>query len=174
MGPESASTTTARIGEVVISSSSWATPTRSYHPTAPPASPAPPPPAKAIGCEGSGTGGDMDEDGPILQCGGLRKAFGDLVAVKDVAFSICVGETYGLLGPNGAGKTATISMIAGLLERDAGEVTIEGTTLTTTSIDVKGSIGYVPQDLAIYPDLTGGENLRFFARLYGMRGEETS
>jgi ABC-2 type transport system ATP-binding protein len=108
---------------------------------------------------------------PVLECRDLRKAFGELVAVDGVGFTIAPGETYGLLGPNGAGKTTTISMIAGLLERDAGEVTVEGEALTTTSVGAKAAIGYVPQDLAIYPDLSGRENLRFFARLYGLTGD---
>jgi ABC-2 type transport system ATP-binding protein len=109
---------------------------------------------------------------PVLECRDLRKTFGDLVAVSGVGFQIAPGETYGLLGPNGAGKTTTISMIAGLLERDGGEVLVEGAPLTTTSVKAKSAIGYVPQDLAIYPDLSGRENLRFFARLYGLTGEE--
>ena len=105
---------------------------------------------------------------PVLECNHLRRAFGDLVAVDDVGFHIGVGETYGLLGPNGAGKTTTISMIAGLLGSDGGEVTIAGQPMTTRTVQAKSSIGYVPQDLAIYPDLSGRENLVFFARLYGM------
>ena len=109
---------------------------------------------------------------PVLECRDLRKTFGDLVAVNGVGFTIAPGETYGLLGPNGAGKTTSISMIAGLLERDAGDVSVEGKPLTTTSVEAKSAIGYVPQDLAIYPDLSGRENLRFFARLYGMHGDD--
>jgi ABC-2 type transport system ATP-binding protein len=108
----------------------------------------------------------------VLQARDLRKAFGDLVAVDGVGFSIAAGETYGLLGPNGAGKTTTISMIAGLLERDGGEVVVDGVALTTTSVEAKAAIGYVPQDLAIYPDLSARENLRFFGRLYGLKGDE--
>jgi len=108
----------------------------------------------------------------VLVCRDLRKAFGDLVAVGGVGFTIAEGETYGLLGPNGAGKTTTISMIAGLLERDAGEVLVAGRPLGTRSVGGKSEIGYVPQDLAIYPDLSGRENLRFFARLYGLSGDE--
>jgi ABC-2 type transport system ATP-binding protein len=107
-------------------------------------------------------------DDPILVCRGLRKAYGELVAVDDVGFTIAQGETYGLLGPNGAGKTTTISMIVGILDRDAGEVLVDGQPLTPTRTRVKSLIGYVPQELAVYPDLTGRENLRFFARLYGM------
>ena len=104
----------------------------------------------------------------VLRCHGLRRSFGKLVAVDGVGFHIDPGETYGLLGPNGAGKTTTISMIAGLLERDAGEVTVAGEPMTTHSVRAKSALGYVPQDLAIYPDLSGRENLMFFARLYGM------
>jgi ABC-2 type transport system ATP-binding protein len=111
-------------------------------------------------------------DAPVLECRGLRRRFGDLVAVDDVSLQIAPGETYGLLGPNGAGKTTTISMIAGLLERDAGEVFVAGRPMTTRTVQAKSAIGYVPQDLAIYPDLSGRENLVFFARLYGMSTAE--
>jgi ABC-2 type transport system ATP-binding protein len=108
----------------------------------------------------------------VLVCRGLRKAFGERVAVDGVSLMIAEGECYGLLGPNGAGKTTTISMICGLLDRDAGEVTIEGHPLRPDSTSVKAAIGYVPQDVAIYPDLTAAENLHFFGRLYGMsRGD---
>ena len=106
--------------------------------------------------------------GHVLVCEGLRRAFGELVAVDDVGFQIDEGETYGLLGPNGAGKTTTISMIAGLLERQAGEVSVAGRPMTTRAVHAKAAIGYVPQDLAIYPDLSARENLIFFARLYGL------
>jgi ABC-2 type transport system ATP-binding protein len=108
----------------------------------------------------------------VLECRGLRKSYGALVAVDRVGFHIDAGETYGLLGPNGAGKTTTISMIAGLLERDAGDVVVDGRPMTTSTTAVKSEIGYVPQDLAIYPDLSARENLVFFSRLYGMTGEE--
>jgi ABC-2 type transport system ATP-binding protein len=94
------------------------------------------------------------------------------VAVDDVSFHIGAGETYGLLGPNGAGKTTTISMVCGLLERDAGEVTVDGRRVDTRSTQGRESIGYVPQELAIYPDLTGRENLRFFGRMYALSGAE--
>ncbi|MGH9247347.1 MAG: ABC transporter ATP-binding protein [Acidimicrobiales bacterium] len=107
----------------------------------------------------------------VLEATGLRKRFGDLVAVAGVDVRIAPRETYGLLGPNGAGKTTTISMIAGLLERDAGEVIVDGRPLTTRSVDAKAAIGLVPQELAIYPDLSARENLAFFGRLYGMAGK---
>jgi ABC-2 type transport system ATP-binding protein len=108
---------------------------------------------------------------PILEATGLVRRFDDLVAVNGVDIEIAVGETYGLLGPNGAGKTTTISMIAGLLEPDQGSVTVDGHRITTSSTAGKVSIGLVPQDLAIYPDLTAAENLSFFGRLYGMSGQ---
>ena len=104
----------------------------------------------------------------VLECEGLEKAFDDLVAVDDVGFHIAAGETYGLLGPNGAGKTTSISMIAGILEADGGEVTVAGRQITTRTTDGKEEIGYVPQDIAIYPDLTARENLRFFGKLYSL------
>jgi ABC-2 type transport system ATP-binding protein len=109
---------------------------------------------------------------PILSCRDLHKSYGDRRAVNGVGFDIAVGETYGLLGPNGAGKTTTISMVCGLLERDGGDVRVEGEPLTTTTTGPKSAIGFVPQDIAIYPDLTGGENLNFFGKLYGLRGKE--
>jgi len=107
---------------------------------------------------------------PILRCSGLRKRYGQRQAVDGVGFEIARGETYGLLGPNGAGKTTTISMVCGILARDEGEVFVNGQPLDPAATAVKGAIGYVPQDLAIYPDMTGRENLTFFARLYGMAG----
>jgi linearmycin/streptolysin S transport system ATP-binding protein len=109
---------------------------------------------------------------PALRCGGLRKRFGERQAVDGVGFEIARGETYGLLGPNGAGKTTTISMVCGILARDDGEVFVNGQPLDPGATRVKGAIGYVPQDLAIYPDMTARENLAFFARLYGMGGAE--
>jgi linearmycin/streptolysin S transport system ATP-binding protein len=109
---------------------------------------------------------------PVLRCRGLRKRFGQRQAVDGVGFEIARGETYGLLGPNGAGKTTTISMACGILARDEGEVFVNGTPLDPGATSVKGQIGYVPQDLAIYPDMTARENLAFFGRLYGMGGAE--
>jgi ABC-2 type transport system ATP-binding protein len=107
---------------------------------------------------------------PVLRCKGLRKEFGPRVAVDDVGFEIAAGETYGLLGPNGAGKTTTISMICGLLAADADEVEVAGHRLADDPLAVKASIGYVPQEVALYQDLSARENLEFFGRLYRLRG----
>jgi len=93
--------------------------------------------------------------------------------VRGISFRIAQGETYGLLGPNGAGKTTTIAMVCGLLEPDEGEVVVAGRPLTTRSVGARAAIGYVPQELAIYPDLTARENLGFFAHLYGLSRAET-
>ena len=106
----------------------------------------------------------------VLEVSGLVKSFGSLTAVDDVSLRISPGETFGLLGPNGAGKTTAISMIAGLLEPDAGSITIMGEPMVNSSVAAKRHIGLVPQDLAIYPELSARDNLRFFGRLQGLRG----
>jgi len=85
-----------------------------------------------------------------------------------VAFSVNAGESYGLLGPNGAGKTTTISMLCGLLQPDAGSVEVGGEVMRTGRCVAKQHLGLVPQDIALYPDLTARENLRFFGRLQGL------
>jgi ABC-2 type transport system ATP-binding protein len=113
---------------------------------------------------------DLTDAAPILRCVNLRKRFEDLLAVDGVNFEIAPGESYGLLGPNGAGKTTTIAMICGLLTSDEGRVEVAGRQLTTRSVAAKAALGYVPQELAVYPDMTARENLRFFARLYNLRG----
>jgi ABC-2 type transport system ATP-binding protein len=113
-------------------------------------------------------------DGVVLEASGLRKVFGELVAVDDVTLHVAPKETYGLLGPNGAGKTTAISMIAGLLEPDAGQVVVDGQRVTTRTVRARAAIGLVPQELAIYPDLTGRENLDFFGKLYGLSGRALS
>ncbi len=107
---------------------------------------------------------------PMLRCDGLRKSYGDREVVKGVSFSLAEGECYGLLGPNGAGKTTTISMLCGLIVPDHGDVTVDG--FRGGTLEAKAAIGYVPQDLALYPDLSAVENLTFFGQLYGMGGKE--
>jgi ABC-2 type transport system ATP-binding protein len=109
---------------------------------------------------------------PVLTCRGLRKKYGERTAVDGVSFEIARGECYGLLGPNGAGKTTTISMICGLVERDAGEVTVAGARIDHHSVEARSHIGYVPQEVALYPDLSATENLRFFGKLEGLEGKE--
>jgi ABC-2 type transport system ATP-binding protein len=106
----------------------------------------------------------------MLEAAHLTRRFGDRVAVDDVSFSVAAGETYGLLGPNGAGKTTTIRLVCGLLSADGGEVTVSGMPVRASSTAAKAQIGYVPQDVSLYPDLTARENLSFFGHLYGLGG----
>jgi ABC-2 type transport system ATP-binding protein len=106
----------------------------------------------------------------MLEVRHLRKAYGQLVAVDDVSFTLERGELIGLLGPNGAGKTTTVSMIAGLVKPDAGEVRIAGELLNGDADPKKRRIGLVPQDLALYEELSARDNLIFFAALFGLRG----
>ena len=106
----------------------------------------------------------------VLTIKNLRKTFGPLVAVDDVSFSIERGTLVGLLGPNGAGKTTTVSMIAGLLTPDKGDVLVDGARLSGDTDPKKRRIGLVPQDLALYDELSARANLRFFGALYSLSG----
>ncbi len=108
----------------------------------------------------------------LLEVSHLRKTFGRLVAVEDVSFSVCAGEIFGLLGPNGAGKSTTMNMVVGLLAPDSGSIRLDGQELEPTNRSLRESLGVVPQDLAIYPELTARENLHFFGRLYGIKGQD--
>ncbi len=106
----------------------------------------------------------------MLEVIGLRKSYGALVAVDGVSLRAGKGETIGLLGPNGAGKTTTVSIIAGLVRPDAGEVRIAGNTLRGDTDPVKRGIGLVPQDLGLYEEMSARENLHLFGALYGLDG----
>jgi ABC-2 type transport system ATP-binding protein len=109
---------------------------------------------------------------PALVCENLVKRYGDKTVVNDVSFHIEEGEAYGLLGPNGAGKSTTISMIVGLLAPNEGAVTVGGISMAEDPQAAKRLIGYVPQEIALYPELTARENLRYFGRLYGIPRKE--
>jgi linearmycin/streptolysin S transport system ATP-binding protein len=100
----------------------------------------------------------------------LRKSFGTVLAVDDVSFSVASGQILGLLGPNGAGKTTTVSMVAGLLTPERGEVLVAGQRLSGDTDPSKRRIGLVPQDLALYDELSARDNLRFFGALYSLTG----
>jgi ABC-2 type transport system ATP-binding protein len=102
----------------------------------------------------------------------LRKSYGAILAVDDVSFALHRGELVGLLGPNGAGKSTTVSMIAGLLTPDRGEVLIDGKALSGDTDPAKKKIGLIPQDIALYEELSARENLRFFGSLYNLGGAE--
>ena len=106
----------------------------------------------------------------VLEVHELCKRFGDRTALDGVSFAVEAGETYGLLGPNGAGKTTCIRIACGLLTADGGRVVIGGHDVSADPVAAKRAIGLVPQDVALYPDLSARENLRFFGRLQRLRG----
>jgi len=108
----------------------------------------------------------------LLRVQGLFKAFGPLRAVDSVSFEVRPGEIYGLLGPNGAGKTTSISMISGLLKPDAGEVFVAGHAFWSDPQRAKRIMGVVPQELAIYEELSGRENLEFWGRMAGLSSSD--
>jgi len=105
----------------------------------------------------------------MIEINGLVKKYGDRVAVNGVSFWVQKGEIFGLLGPNGAGKTTLISILATLLPPDGGQVTICGYDLQREASRIRPLIGFVPQELALYPTLSAWDNLAFFGRIYGLR-----
>ncbi|MBW7885648.1 MAG: ATP-binding cassette domain-containing protein [Caldilineaceae bacterium] len=108
----------------------------------------------------------------MLETHHLVKKYGDFTAVNDVSFEIAEGEVFGLLGPNGAGKSTMIAMISGLFPPTEGEARVGGHDVVKELRKVKTLIGVVPQDLALYPTLSGYENIAFFGQLFGLRGKE--
>jgi len=98
------------------------------------------------------------------------KSFGDIKAVDGVSFEVQEGEIFSLLGPNGAGKSTTISMISTLIRPDAGSITVMGQPVNTEPLRVRACIGVVPQEIALYQDLSARENLNFWGKMYGLRG----
>jgi len=107
---------------------------------------------------------------PAIQVSGLRKSFGEIKAVKKVSFDVQSGEIFGLLGPNGAGKTTTISMLSTLLRPDDGDAFVMGRSIRRDPMAVKAVLGVVPQEIALYEDLSARENLTFWGKMYGLRG----
>ena len=108
------------------------------------------------------------EDRIILETHGLTKKYGPVTAVEDLNLSVRQGEVFGLLGPNGAGKTTTTLMLLGLTEPTAGRALIQGFDCTRQPIQVKKLVGYLPDNVGFYGDLTGRENLRFTGQLCGL------
>ena len=105
-----------------------------------------------------------------LQVSDVRYSYGKTRAVNGVSFSVAPGEVFGLLGPNGAGKTTTISMVAGLLRPESGQVLIFGEEASDRSGRARARMGVVPQDIALYEELSVRENLRFWGQIYGLSG----
>ena len=106
----------------------------------------------------------------MIEVEGLQKRYGDLVAVNDVSFTAEPGKIFGLLGPNGAGKSTTIGCISGLLEPTSGRVRVLGNDVVLERRAAREQLGVVPQELALYDDLSATENLRFWGAAYGLRG----
>ena len=102
----------------------------------------------------------------------LRKRFGDLEALRGISFHVSAGEIYGLLGPNGAGKSTAINILCGLVPPDAGSARLNGLDVVRQPLEARQTLGVVPQDVAVYQELSARDNLAFFGRLYGLRGAE--
>ncbi|MDD2494738.1 MAG: ABC transporter ATP-binding protein [Tissierellia bacterium] len=102
----------------------------------------------------------------------LYKSFGNIQAVEDVSFEVKKGEVFGLLGPNGAGKSTTISMISTLFPPTKGNIIFEGYNILDNPKKIRNKLGVVPQDIALYPTLSGYENLSFWGNVYGLKGAE--
>lgn len=107
----------------------------------------------------------------ILEVQSLKKAFQGRQVVNGLSFKVNKGEILGFLGPNGAGKSTTINMIATILDKDSGKVLFKGKEVDTNLKEFKRALGYVPQDIALFNDLTAYENIKFFGALYGLKGE---
>lgn len=108
----------------------------------------------------------------IVEIEQLTKKCEKNIAVDNLDLTIEEGQIFGLLGPNGAGKSTTISVLCGLLKKNSGQIRLFGEEQETHSLEIKQRIGLVPQDIALYSDLSAFENVRFFAGLYGLRGKE--
>ncbi len=108
----------------------------------------------------------------MLKVENLYKNFGSVKAVEGISFEVKKGQVFGLLGPNGAGKSTTISVISTLIKPTNGDVLFEGTSILSNPSLIRKKLGVVPQDIALYPTLTGYENLSFWGSIYGLRGLE--
>ena len=108
----------------------------------------------------------------LLEVKGLAKSYGSLKAVKGISFKVEEGEIIGLLGPNGAGKSTTISMISTLLKPDGGEILYKGTDIVKSPKSIQKELGIVPQEIALYPTLSGYDNLKFWGQAYGLSGDK--
>ena len=109
-----------------------------------------------------------DTSDSVIRVGGLCKSYGKTIALTDVGFSVRGGEVFGCLGPNGAGKTTTISILCGLIRRDAGEVRICGGDIDIDPVAIKQQIGVVPEESNLYPELVCRRNLEYLGELYGL------
>ena len=114
----------------------------------------------------------MNKESAAVEVHNLSKTFGKHEAVKNLSFTIGKGEIFGLLGPNGAGKSTTINMMCGYLQATAGDTLIDGISIANDPRQAKRKLGVVPQEIALYNDLTALENLEFFGEIYGLSAQE--
>ena len=108
----------------------------------------------------------------MLTIENVTKRFGEIVALDRVSLSLARGEFFGLLGPNGAGKTTLMSLVAGLRAPDSGSISISGQRVGPNAMAPRHELGFVPQAIALYEELSAEENLRLFGKLYGLAGQE--
>lgn len=108
----------------------------------------------------------------MLQLRAVSIRYGPLTALDGVTLDVVAGEFFGLLGPNGAGKSTLMSLVAGLRRPDSGTLSLDGAVISTASSTTRHALGYVPQAIALYEDLSAEQNLQIFGRLYGLRGAE--
>jgi len=106
----------------------------------------------------------------MLTIENVTKRFGEIVALDRVSLSLARGEFFGLLGPNGAGKTTLMSLVAGLRAPDSGSISIDGQRVGPNAMGPRHELGFVPQAIALYEELSAEENLRLFGKLYGLAG----
>lgn len=107
----------------------------------------------------------------MIEVSNLRKKYGTNEALKGISFHVHAGEIYGLLGPNGAGKSTTINALCGLVTLDAGQAKLDGKDITRQPIEARRALGVVPQEVALYNEMSARDNLRFFGKLYGLHGD---
>ena len=108
----------------------------------------------------------------MLEVSHVSKSYKRKLAVDDISFTLQEGEVLGLLGANGVGKSTTLSMIATLIKPDSGSITWEGINIAKSPIAIRKTLGYVPQDIALYENLSGIDNLRFWGRAYDLKGQD--
>jgi ABC-2 type transport system ATP-binding protein len=109
---------------------------------------------------------------PIIEVKNLTKKYGKFIALNDINLEIEKGEIFGLVGPNAAGKSTFISILTGLIKPTGGDIFVKGFSVLKNSSKIKSLLGYVPQDVALYPMLSGLDNLNFWAGIYGLKGQE--
>src|SRR5690554_2020304 len=108
----------------------------------------------------------------LIKAEGIKKYYKKVRAVDGIDLEVRQGEILGMIGTNGDGKSTAISVISSLIKPDEGDVFFKGESIPKNPAVIRNVMGIVPQDVALYPDLSAAENLKFFGKLYGLRGEK--